>query len=141
MKRFFLFCFPVMLVVMGVSCCSINLKSLFNKEELSTTSLCGLVDLGFIEEKTQTLNYKEYIKNNQVVGECVQLKANLNLLNKICDKIGLMITDKYCVGDIEVIEGVSNMLPYKTNANDFNVQIALNDETLIIGSPIIYGSY
>jgi len=69
------------------------------------------------------------------------LKGNIEDLNNICDKLGLIIVKKYNVGNINMIEGVSSRVKYFIDGRRENIQIAIEENNIMIGSPIIYGSY
>ena len=140
MKKFVIFIFPVVLVIVGVSCCSFNLNNIFGNNRQSQGTLC-FADFGFVGEMGDSLEYKKYIKNSNVVGECIELKNQPTNLNRICEDLGLLIINKYNVGEINIIEGCSNLLPYRIKERQCNIQIAVSDEKIVIGSPIIYGSY
>lgn len=96
------------------------------------------VNLGFVIEKFDGKRI-EYKINNQTVGEYIKIIGKEHI-NKICEQLGMIINVKYNVNDIEVIEGFSALLKYKTNMQN-NVQIAIINDEIIVANPIIFGSY
>jgi len=98
-------------------------------------------DLGFVLEKQGLINNVKYISNGAIVGECVWLQNSSNTLNRICDILGLMITNKYSTTTHYMIEGKSALIRYSIKNHVNNIQIAVTDSTIVVGSPIIFGSY
>lgn len=140
MKRLLiLFCFLIFIVFAFVFS-NLTLKDVLSINIVSCGSL-KMSELGFVCESYNTSNYKNYTNNGCVVGECASLSLNKNEINKLCDKLGLMITNKYNVDDKYIIEGYSSKIPYFINDKNFNVQISVTGENVVIGTPIIYGSY
>jgi len=139
MKKMLLIFIPVSILIFGLVFSQGSLSNLFN---LNSTASGKALDLGFI---TQEFNTKgdviTYTNNGKVVGECVTLRVPKHKLNSICDKLGLIITDKYVVEDILIIEGSSARIKYAIEGRLANVQISAKENEIIIGTPIIYGSY
>ncbi len=98
-------------------------------------------NLGFLVEKGTAGKFVNYIRNGEVVGECVWLAQDLLNLNKLCEKLALTNLKKYYVGERYIIEGSSPLLKYSIDGKSANVQIACYNQTTVVGSPIIYGSY
>ena len=98
-------------------------------------------DLGFVLENCYEEKYKKYSIEGEVVGECVILNVDKKELNKIGDKLGLIVLDRYEVEGKQIIEGFSAKLPYKIKDRRANVQIAIEEEQIVVATPIIYGSY
>jgi len=148
MKKFLLILMPILILVCSLMLSSSHLSKLFdcegidaevNKdfENITNSSL----NLGFVLEEFSCDNVKTYKQDGVVVGECVCLKGNIEDLNNICDKLGLIIVKKYNVGNINMIEGVSSRVKYFIDGRRENIQIAIEENNIMIGSPIIYGSY
>ena len=136
------FCFVLIPIIIVIFCFLINnnsLKGLFKVKDFGSVSKAQ--NLGFVFENYETNDYKKYITNGKLVGECITLSSKKENINRISDVLGLMVTQKYYVDDIYIIEGVSSKLNYKINNRQANVQIAINKGLITIGSPIIYGSY
>lgn len=136
MKRFmYIFCLLLILsfcVVAGKTSLAVYSKGVESQK---------CTDLGFLIEENKTINFKNYKKGSQIVGECVTIDASLLNLNQICERLGINITKKYELGDRLIIEGYSPLLNYYIEGRQENVQLCLNDEELTIATPIIYGSY
>ena len=99
-------------------------------------------NLGFVLERENNIsNSLKYLQNGQVIGECIWIVGKKNKLNKICEKLGMVITNTYCVGERQMLEGYSALLSYQLKGTNKNIQIAITDEKIVVGSPIIYGSY
>ncbi len=97
-------------------------------------------DLGFVLEEKDNESIK-YKSGDEVVGECMMLLGGKERLNQIQNRLGLLITKKYFVDDKLIIEGVSNLLPYRLSGRQENIQISYSNGGIVVGSPIIYGSY
>lgn len=149
MKRFLFMVFPALIFVFSLVCSCSSLSQLFYKESykvkqtgIASDNVYASLDLGFVVEETSLItNFKNYLQDGVVVGECISVKGDINDINRICDKLGLNILKKYKVGDILMIEGVSPRIKYFLDDRQSNIQIAVNKNDITIGSPIIYGSY
>jgi len=139
MKRIFWVLGLILLVCFCLCCSDLKLNNLFNISENYKNN--KHLNLGFIFEKYETNNYKKYMTGDKVVGECVEVDCKNVNINKIADKLGLMITNKYYVGEMVVIEGVSSKVNYALKNRRENIQIAIKGDKATIASPIIYGSY
>lgn len=142
MKRFLLVFLPIL--ILGISLIfSQNNLSVVLKNEAACGSIVKdylISDLGFVREINEG-NYISYEEGGVVVGECVFLNKSKCNLNKICDKLGLNIHKNYYVGDKHIIEGSSAIVRHFSKTSQNNVQIAVLKDKIIIGSPMIYGSY
>ena len=98
-----------------------------------------VLDFGFIKQEYGGNSFL-YKKDDFIVGECVKIIGK-DKLALICDKLGLRIDRKYSVDGIEIIEGFSAILKYKKDFGNNNVQIAIKNDVITLGTPIIYGSY
>ena len=148
MKQFFIVFGAVFVLIISLLFSNLSLECLL-KNEIIQSSVYGGVgevvyaagDLGFVLEQNTGQNSLIYKKNNNIVGECVWIKAGQEKLNYICNKLGLTILKKYFVGERLLIEGRSSLLKYKLNGTNQNVQICSYNNLITIGSPIIYGNY
>lgn len=141
MKRFLILSVMLGVIVCGFLVSPASLKDFYFKTVGEKNTKLQTIDFGFIMEGCEQKDYKKYYDGNILVGECVTLKANKNDLNKLCDKIGLMITNKYHVENILILEGVSARIPYFIEGRQENIQLAVKENEITIASPIIYGSY
>lgn len=145
MKRFLYVFIFIIILVLSVVFNKQSLSEVFYKEvnwSVEKVDAYTSSDLGFVLEKEEGngISFK-YFNNKVVVGECIRLNFAKNKLNYICDKLGLNITNRYYVGKKYIVEGYSTTLPYFIEGKYENVQIAVEDDLMTIGSPIIYGSY
>ena len=62
-------------------------------------------------------------------------------MNELAQKMGLVILNKYEIENKSVVEGVSTLLSYRIKGRRANVQMVADGEKIVIGTPIIYGSY
>ena len=147
MKRFILSFTLVMCLVAGVILSNTSLFGLFKGyKEISQKGYTGDAvyaggNLGFVLEVQNDSSSTKYMCNSVVIGECISLDGGKKRLNEICDKLGVLVLDKYQVGDRYIIEGSSALLKYFIEGRQSNVQIAVEGDRITIGSPIIYGSY
>lgn len=149
MKKILYVFIPIIVLVVCLMVDNSSLTKVFSKE-IKDALVCGEVedsvyaasDLGFIlEQEGDKSNCISYMREGLVVGECVWLNGGVEKLNYICDKLGLIITRKYETSNRYMIEGSSSKLDYFLEGKRENVQIAVRGEQIIVGSPIIYGSY
>ena len=86
-------------------------------------------------------NVEKQIKNNQ--GESVKFMANIDDYVKIKNKL----LDKVCFA--EELDGIKTVYGYnkklsssiKIDNNNVNIQIAFNGNSIVVGTPVILGSY
>lgn len=140
MKKFCFVVFFVLLLAFGI--CFKSSLFPFCKEDCiepgsESVSYAG-ANLGFICEKVSK-EYVKYENGGEIVGECVFVEKSA--VEKIANKIGLVVLKKYKIGERVVVEGVSSVLKYCIEGRQANVQICINEEFAQIGSPIIYGSF
>ncbi len=149
MKNFLIITSLLGAFVLMILCSSTTLASLFENDYTKKTQM-GEVgeavyasgDLGFVlEEEGENVNCISYKSGNVVIGECVWMNGGESWLNYVCDKLGLLITKKYTLGNKLMIEGVSAKLHYYISGRQENIQIVASNNVITIGSPIIYGSY
>jgi len=138
MKKIILMFCPLIIIVFAFIFSDFSLKEFFNGNNSVALSS---IDFGFVTEVQETENYKKYVKDNQIVGECFLLKLSKNKLNELITSMGLMITNKYYVNNTAMIEGVCAKSKFKIENRQANVQIAVSGDKVTIGFPIIYGSY
>lgn len=142
MKKFLLLSFVLILFGFGIFWGSGTLSSLLYKNQSETLENVFVKyansSLGFLDEEIDGKTLK-YVSNGKVVGECVFTKKIY--LNKLSEKLGLMITKKYKLCESEVIEGVSSLSKFSISGRQANIQISIKGEDVIIASPIIYGSF
>ena len=81
-----------------------------------------------------------YKSNKEIIGECIIFKNRCDL-NKICEKLGIVVDKKYNSANVRVIDGYSPLLKYSIKGYKNNVQIAISDGKIIIANPIIFGGY
>lgn len=136
MKRFLIVVLTMFVFSLAIAVSGISLASLSSGEAYK-----GRTDLGFLFEENQTRDFKLYKKGDMVVGECVTISAKLSDLNKICEKLGVSVIQRYEVENRLVIEGISPLLNYFIEGRESNVQLSYENNQLVIGTPIIYGSY
>jgi len=139
---------PILLIIgvvaMGIVFRTDALSSLLKDESLpiSSPSSFGVeyssTNLGFMLEEISgsAINYKQ---NGEIVGECIFIHPDDLAL--ACEKLGLVITNRYSVGDRDIIEGVSPVTKFSLPVRQANIQICKMADKVTIASPIIYGSY
>ena len=138
--RKFIFVFVLIIVFcILLSMADFSLVSKFCQQTESLNVEKEGADFGFIKQYFNG-EVSFYVQNNQVVGEYIKLNSDDNIV-RLFDRLGLKINKRYFVGGIEMIEGFSAFLKYRLPNSQNNVQIAIKDGEIIIGSPIIYGSY
>lgn len=142
MKRFLIMAFVLVLLSVGIFFGSGSLSSLLKESEGESLENVSVkyanASLGFLEEEVDGKTLK-YVSNGKVVGECIFTKKSY--LSKLTEKLGLMITNKYVVGNCEIIEGVSPLSKFSISGRQANIQISIKEQDVIIASPIIYGSF
>ena len=145
MKRFLLFIFIAIFISVGGILIKkeTTLNGLLSDVDCETDNyIYAESDLGYVLEEKNKGNSIKYISNGEVVGECVWLTGGEELLNKVSDRLGLLVTKKYYVDNNLIIEGVSSLLKYKLKNRQANIQISVDGNGIItVASPIIYGSY
>ena len=145
MKRFLLFVFITIFISVGGILIKkeTTLNGLLSDVDCETDNyIYAESDLGYVLEEKNKGNSIKYISNGEVVGECVWLTGGEELLNKVSDRLGLLVTKKYYVDNNLIIEGVSSLLKYKLKNRQSNIQISVDGNGIItVASPIIYGSY
>ena len=149
MKRFCLVIFPIICLVLSLCLASGKLSEIL-KSEITGEIQCfetkeityAESNLGFVVEQRQNIkNALCYISGGEVVGECVFVNGGKQKLNLLMERLGIVITNKYMVDNKHVVEGVSSLLGYKIDGRRANVQMVADGQKIIVGSPIIYGSY
>lgn len=142
MKRFLIMAFVLVLLSAGIFFGSGSLSSLLKESEGESLENVSVkyanASLGFLEEEVDGKTLK-FVSNGKVVGECIFTKKSY--LSKLTEKLGLMITNKYVVGNCEIIEGVSPLSKFSISGRQANIQISIKEQEVIIASPIIYGSF
>lgn len=143
MKRLLLLVFPMILIILCFCLSSGTMKDIFEEEIFVEYKEITYAEsnLGFVVEEKLGSNYLKYVSKGKVVGECLFFNAGKHNANYLAEKLGLMITSSYFVDGKQIVEGVSTLLKYKIDGKKANVQMAISDEQIIIGTPIIYGSY
>ena len=148
MKNFMFVSGMIVILAVSIVCSSKSLSNFIEGEYEKLSQKAGALevvyasyDLGFVLEETNFNNSISYKKGNLIVGECVYINGGKEKLNYIADKLGLTITNKYSTYNKTLIEGVSPILKYYISGRQENVQIALSENVIVVGSPIIYGSY
>lgn len=139
MKKIILIFLPLFIIVFAFLFSDFSLERFV--EASNEKNKTSFLNLGFVKENYESNNYKKYTSDNIVVGECVCLNLKNFSLNQIANKLGLVVTKKYYVDELMIIEGVSAKLKYAINDRRENVQIAINGDNVVVASPIIYGSY
>ena len=88
-------------------------------------------DLGFCYEVVT----KEKLNTSQtkIMGQSEIILCNKTDINKILQEKGCILNNRYQVGEILVLEGI--------NKNKQKMQVAYSKGMLIIGFPVIFGSY
>lgn len=143
MKNFFLILGSIFVAIFSMFVSSSGLLDIFSVdvETSNVQKVYASGDLGFTFEKQNTTKSLLYLDGDRVIGECVVLKGNENKVNYVADKLGLTIINRYFFDNKMMIEGVSAILPYRLESSNINVQICFQNDSIIIGSPIIYGNY
>ena len=74
-------------------------------------------------------------------GYCIKIEGVKQTIEHLLDKVQIAKTE--IIDGIEILYGYVHGFLFSTfiNGKKVNVQIAFNDNTVIIGSPIILGSY
>ena len=108
------------------------------KESSSVEKVAVSTNLGFVVEQSQGSQIK-YVSGGKEVGECIEISKKD--LQKVCEKLGLMITSRYWTSGREIIEGVSALTKYSIAGKAENIQICIDNEKVLVGTPIIYGSF
>ena len=139
MKKFFILFLLLLFIVFCFCCSKTTLSEVLNVKTEEVVS--KQQDLGFIQEEYVTSNYLVYKDDGEIVGELVRLNINKQNLDSIINKLGLMIINRYSVDNLEIIEGFSAKVKYKLKNRQANIQMAIIGNEVVIGSPIIYGSY
>ena len=139
MKKVLFLAIIIFVLIFCFSYSSFSLKELLVTKELCEVS--SQIDLGFIKEEYVNENYSIYSNGDEIVGEVVRLNINKNSLNKILEKIGFMVVKRYEVDGIKIIEGWASKIKFGLKGRQSNVQVAIKNQEIVIGSPIIYGSY
>ena len=138
MKKFLLLLLPAVVFCTVLCMAQASLFELSPKKEWEAAYSTS--NLGFVLEERRASNFINYVSNGTVVGECVFLD-DPSMLSEVCDELGLLVLSSYTIGNKTLIEGVAPRLKYKLDGSQANVQICMTEDELIIGSPIIYGSY
>ena len=144
MKKCLVFIIPLL----ALSCClmlgSFSLKEVLPEGiKVIEKNQCNVNvsgDLGFVLESVDSKNGMKYFSNGLLVGECVWFENFGNNLNQICQKLGLIINKRYYTQSHYMIEGISAKIKYALCGTS-NIQIAVSEKMIVVGSPIIYGSY
>ncbi|MBR2909929.1 MAG: hypothetical protein IKC11_06290 [Clostridia bacterium] len=146
MKRFLLIVLPVLFMVVCLGLSSGDVRGVFlgetNKIKASKSEITyAESDLGFVVENFEAKNLLKYTSKGEVVGECLMVFGGKQKMNELAQKMGLVILNKYEVENKSVVEGVSTLLSYRIKGRRANVQMVADGEKIVIGTPIIYGSY
>ena len=143
MKKFLFVIIPVFVLIVYLMTSNKNLINILGEKNIgnSINIVYSSNDLGFVLEQDSKKNNISYLKNGKVVGECVFLVGGMDVVNFVSNKLGMMITKKYWVENKYIIEGVSSLVKYSLVDRRDNVQIAVCENQITVGSPIIYGSY
>ncbi|MBQ7579249.1 MAG: hypothetical protein IJT25_01815 [Clostridia bacterium] len=100
-------------------------------------------DLGFVLEAlgTSINGIKKYYKNEDIVGEFFEVeKSNFNL-ELLAQKLGLSVIKRTYINNTENIYCYSPVVPYGLEGLNSNIQISINNNSVIVATPIIYGSF
>ena len=140
MKRFLI----IMLFIIAIFCAFIfsttSLESVFGIEK-NNVKILKKIELGFVSEISESKSSKKYTLDGNVVGECVTLDSDDESVFDIIEKLGLMVISRYNIEDFCIIEGYSAKVPYSLDNRQSNIQIAVKSSEIVIGSPLILGSY
>ncbi len=84
-------------------------------------------------------NYIKLKRNGNIVGEFIEIdKSDLRTIIK---KLGVNITKEYYASGRKIVEGVSKLLPYSNENQNFNIQICINSEYVKVGTPALLDSF
>jgi len=84
-------------------------------------------------------NIQPYIDNSKVLGETYIYK-NAKDVDALLSNFSVAILRRGYLNDKEIIYGYSSTCIYPSKT-DSNVQICVDNDTVTIGFPIIYGEY
>ena len=103
----------------------------------------GAINHGFCYEVSSVTPeiYYSYDKDGEILGEFFKTTLTNFNLKAFEKEYGLTIVETKFIDSIYNIYAKSALLPYKISGKNFNVQIAINGENVIVASPIIMGSY
>lgn len=76
-------------------------------------------------------------------GECVVININNSNYEKLIDVLDLEIINKQYIYDRLIVEGYSHLIGESTCVKGYkcNVQLSIGDSSMIVGSPLIAGSF
>jgi len=136
MNKIFSYCFLLLMFSVSLFLPSYTLEDLLESAETKQTFVS--TGEGVIANLIGFNNFNHQIiedEDNIVIGEVVELDSNKISLQIILDKLGLLVTQKHKLNSCVIICGVSKLLPYKNQNENFNVQIKATDKTIIVASP------
>lgn len=95
---------------------------------------------GFIKQ-VEIGNRKKYYRNNKILGEYFETSIKDFSINEFAKKMGLVVLKRTYLENSENIYAYSAQSPYKLAGENFNIQINISNEKVIIATPIIFGSF
>ncbi|HEY8389869.1 MAG TPA: hypothetical protein VIL26_02780 [Clostridia bacterium] len=152
MKRFLLFLsFALILVGLGISDYSLlNLKDRYPQMQVvfytkDSRNLDSIND-GIYNQVYCSTDQAKKIKRllNKIEGMSVSFEGGIQDLNFVIDYFDVKIISEKTCDDILYIYGYSSLIltpAVKINNNYINIQLVLRKDKIIIGTPIILGSY
>lgn len=137
MKKILYCCFLFFIFSFSVFTPKLTIKNLINDEMLSYKPLYNTGD-GVIASKIGLKYLKSCFltnENNGIIGEMVTIDKGKDFLNVIIDKLGLIILQKMDLNSCIVVLGKSKLIPYKNISEDYNVQMKVYSNSIVIASP------
>ena len=145
MRKICVFMFCILVVLCAVVFIDVNLHEskqhfvYLNKNYSYLTATKNLsFCLEFEGEKFE--RYYNLQNNKDVIGETFVFTNKLNNINKIINTFGIKILDRYFLNGKEILIGISKVVEYDSLSN-FNAQICIDNQKIVVGFPIIYGDY
>lgn len=129
---FLFFVFSISLFLPNLTLKEVLSENILNSETYSSTGTSVLASKIGLKEVSSSVFQDE---NNVIIGEMVELNIGRFGLNKIIDKLGLLVTKKLDLNSCIIISGITKLLPYKNNNDNYNVQLKVYNDSMLIASP------
>lgn len=96
---------------------------------------------GYILKTTADFAKENFSNLSGCYGFSVEIDKNKTTTKNLLDKITITKTEK--IDNLQIFYGVASGLPFSTIIENkkVNIQIAISESKIILGSPIILGSY
>ncbi len=78
-----------------------------------------------------------------IVGISATFKGDYDDMKKVIQKMKVAVKQEETVGEVHIIYGISESCgkPVYANGTNINFQIAIRDNVITVGTPLIMGSY